>query len=337
MSGFFAVGILFWALVGVAAAAPQHYMDEAGNELQIVEQDGFAALRLIASTRTLLISGDLGRNGNAFLFMMADTPAAGAAQEPDTGWKVTGTVDLFKTSARVKVERYGPEKAAPGPGAESLIPPARGLYRRVNAAERLRRARLENEGAESILTAARDRVQGVKQPGLQAILERDPASRKEREAIAREVARSVDEHRPPVEVPDYWQTLAELGRMRARFLVAASGIEAPAGRFGEYIDDSGGTVVFSDPGAGETRNLPFEIFVVRGPTAHTGSLAGTARFLDAGLAEFVDGNQEAFEEGKPATVRFRFQGHVLTVEAERTKYYHGARAFFHGTYYRVAE
>jgi hypothetical protein len=83
--------------------------------------------------------------------------------------------------------------------------------------------------------------------------------------------------------------------------------------------------------------LRFEISVVRGPTAHTGSLSGVAKFTEPDLAVFVDSNEEAFDEGQPATLRFRFQDHELIVEAEHTSYYHGARAYFDGTYYRLPE
>ncbi|RFC47077.1 MAG: hypothetical protein DVB23_001262 [Verrucomicrobia bacterium] len=327
-----------WCLGAVphAAAVPvQHYMDAAGNELQLVEDGGadFGTLRVITPSRTLFISGDLVKERDGFSFAMPDEAARNEAEEPDRGWKVSGTVDSARNSARVKLERYGEGNGGPG----TRVPPSRGLYHRVKPAERLRRAREENERAEESLVSARERVRGVSHSGLKAILEGETSWREEREEIGRMVAESVDEKRAPAEVPDYWQTLAELGRLHARLLIGASGIQAPEGRFAEYMDDSGGMIVLLDPGQGGERSLRFEIRVVRGPTAHTGSLVGTAQLIGPDLAEFVDENEDAFQDGKPAILRFRFRGHELVVAGERTGAYHGARAFFDGTYYRLAE
>ncbi len=97
---------------------------------------------------------------------------------------------------------------------------------------------------------------------------------------------------------------------------------------GIYDDDNGGTLVISE--AGEL-TFAFEILVVRGPTAHIGELAGIAQ-ITGETATFVDTNEEAFIDGNPCRLTFTFEGGWLKVTGENTSYYHGARAYFDGTY-----
>ena len=97
---------------------------------------------------------------------------------------------------------------------------------------------------------------------------------------------------------------------------------------GIYDDDNGGTLFISE--AGEL-TFAFEILVVRGPTAHTGELSGIAQ-ITGETATFVDTNEEAFIEGNPCRLTFTFVGDRIEVKGENTLYYHGARAYFDGTY-----
>lgn len=97
---------------------------------------------------------------------------------------------------------------------------------------------------------------------------------------------------------------------------------------GIYDDANGGTLTISD--AGEL-TFAFEITVVRGPTAHTGEIAGVAQIAGE-TATFVDTNEKAFIDGNPCRLTFTFEGGWLKVTGENTHYYHGARAFFDGTY-----
>jgi len=97
---------------------------------------------------------------------------------------------------------------------------------------------------------------------------------------------------------------------------------------GTYDDANGGTLTISD--AGEL-TFAFEITVVRGPTAHTGEVAGIAQ-ITGETATFIDTNEEAFIDGNPCRLTFIFEGGWLKVTGENTSYYHGARAYFDGTY-----
>lgn len=100
---------------------------------------------------------------------------------------------------------------------------------------------------------------------------------------------------------------------------------------GVYDDANGGTLTISD--AGEL-TFAFEINVVRGPTAHLGELAGIAEIAGE-TATFVDTNEEAFIDGNPCRLTFAFENGWIVVTGENTQYYHGARAYFDGTYERV--
>ncbi|MFQ3578502.1 MAG: hypothetical protein SNJ52_05775 [Verrucomicrobiia bacterium] len=80
--------------------------------------------------------------------------------------------------------------------------------------------------------------------------------------------------------------------------------------------------------------MNFESFVVRGPTAHIGSIEAVATMLTENHARFVDTDADNFVEGQPATIDFFFSGHELEVRGENTLAYHGMRASFDGTYYK---
>ncbi len=97
---------------------------------------------------------------------------------------------------------------------------------------------------------------------------------------------------------------------------------------GIYDDAFGGTLTISD--ATEV-TFAFEMTVVRGPTAHIGEIAGVAQIAGE-TATFIDTNEEAFIDGNPCRLTFTFEGDWIKVTGENTHYYHGARAYFDGTY-----
>jgi len=323
-------------LPSVLAAAPAvYFMDDQGNELLVLRDDEipYASLRVVSPAATILISGDLEDEDGKLSFQMSAGLGADEELVTQAGWKVTASLDPAQSRAQVVLETFGKSVT----GLPLLLPSANGSYKRVQTEERLRRAREENQLAEAALAAARERVAKVEHPGLQEILKSQGVWEDERLENARLVAESVDEKTASGDVPDYWQTMAEMTRARAQLLLAASGLEARPGFTGHYIDDAGGAIELSVGEGASPKTLAFEISVVRGPTAHTGALAGVAEFKEPDLAVFVDKNEEAFSDGRPATVRFRFRAHELVVEGENTSFYHGLRAFFDGTYYRLPE
>ncbi|MEO0416209.1 MAG: lysozyme inhibitor LprI family protein [Verrucomicrobiota bacterium] len=99
---------------------------------------------------------------------------------------------------------------------------------------------------------------------------------------------------------------------------------------GEWNDGYDGSLWI---GAIRGREAPFLISCVRGPTAHVGELAGTA-VINGNIAR-VTIREEGMEEETWLT--FIMRGGKLEVIGQNTQYFHGARAYFDGEYYRVGE
>lgn len=132
--------------------------------------------------------------------------------------------------------------------------------------------------------------------------------------------------------PDYWEAMADLTKERAEFLRAAFNPALPKGMTGEYQDSYGGALQLEETAQG----LVFSINVVRGPTTHTGGLSGVAT-LKGRIALYKE-KVEPAEDRKPCELIFAFSdGHIVKVTGKNTGYYHGARAYFDGTYLKVAK
>jgi len=327
--------LLAWSLLTalLPAAPAQYYMDERGHELLILQDDEIpiGGLRVVSPTETLLVSGDLEEQDGTLSFQMSAGMDPEETEAPRAGWKVRATLDPDKTRAQVTLETFGKSLT----DRPLLLIPANGTYKRVTAAERLQLAKAEHQQAEALLATARERVASVDHPGLKELLKDQGLWEDERLETARFTAETVDDQQAPDQVPDYWQTMAEMSRMRALLLVAASGLDAPKTISGLYADDAGGAIELAADESTPPKTLRFDITVIRGETAHTGAISGVAEFRSPTEAVFVDTDKEAFSGDMPATLRFHFKGHELVIEAENTSFYHGARAYFDGTYYHL--
>jgi len=124
--------------------------------------------------------------------------------------------------------------------------------------------------------------------------------------------------------PDYYETAAELTQARADWLRGR--ISNDTELTGLWIDSYGGTLEVVQ----EKDHLLFVIEVVRGPTFHTGSLAGVATWNDP-LGWFSDKGRH---NDKPEETNLAFvrHGSLLELIGANTSYYHGARAYFDGGY-----
>ena len=100
---------------------------------------------------------------------------------------------------------------------------------------------------------------------------------------------------------------------------------------GLWSDSFGGTLEIIQ----EKERLLFEISVVRGPTYHTGSLAGVATW-HAPLGWFSDKGRDK-EKTEESNLVFVSRGTVLEIIGANTSYYHGARAYFDGDYCKVGK
>jgi len=126
----------------------------------------------------------------------------------------------------------------------------------------------------------------------------------------------------------YYDTAAAMTQSRADWLRARVKNEDES-LTGVWTDSYGGTLEIVQ----EKKKLFFTIEVVRGPTFHTGSLAGIATW-NSPLGWFSDKgrNQEKTDESNLAFVA---RGNVLEIVGANTTYYHGARAYFDGEYCKV--
>ena len=132
--------------------------------------------------------------------------------------------------------------------------------------------------------------------------------------------------------PDYWEAMADLTKERTEFLRAAFNPALPKGITGVYQDSYGGALQLEETPQG----LVFSINVVRGPTTHTGGLSGVAAVK--GRAALYKEKVGPAEDRKPCELTFAFSdGHIVKVAGKNTGYYHGARAYFDGTYFKVAK
>jgi len=136
----------------------------------------------------------------------------------------------------------------------------------------------------------------------------------------------------PKQSADYWESMASLTKSRIEFLEAAFDEGLPKGISGSYEDSFGGSLNLEERADG----VVFQIEVVRGPTSHTGGLAGLASLK--GDAAYYKEKVEAGDDREPCELSFSFsKGHIVRIDGKNTDYYHGARAYFVGIYYKVGK
>ncbi|HEX4630094.1 MAG TPA: lysozyme inhibitor LprI family protein [Chthoniobacterales bacterium] len=123
----------------------------------------------------------------------------------------------------------------------------------------------------------------------------------------------------------YYQAAADLTESRANWLRGRIS-KGDDSLTGVWIDSFGGTVEIVQ----EKERLLFTIEVVRGPTFHTGSLAGVASW-NWPLGWFSDKGHDK-EKTEETNLVFIQGGNVLKIIGANTSYYHGARAYFDGEY-----
>lgn len=123
----------------------------------------------------------------------------------------------------------------------------------------------------------------------------------------------------------YYEAVTELTLSRADWLRGRirNGDDSLTG---VWVDSFGGTIEIVQ----EKERLLFDIDVVRGPTFHTGSLAGVATW-NWPLGWFSDKGRDK-EKTDETNLVFIQSGNVLKIIGANTSYYHGARAYFDGEY-----
>ena len=136
----------------------------------------------------------------------------------------------------------------------------------------------------------------------------------------------------PAASVEYWRWMAALTRARCEMLAIWDGKTAAPGLDGEYSDGFGGLLSIADSGPD---SLGFTLSVVRGPTAHTGEITGTAK-RNGARATFTDADLPADQRGDPpCEMDFSIIGKRIEITSRNSQFYHGARAYFNGTYYKL--
>jgi uncharacterized protein YecT (DUF1311 family) len=127
----------------------------------------------------------------------------------------------------------------------------------------------------------------------------------------------------------YWQTAASLTETRAQWLRRLADNEDDP-LTGLWTDGDGGSLEIVE----RNGKLFFVFSVVRGRSLHVGAIGGTAHW-NRPLGWFTDKGRE---EDKPEESNIAFvekEAHLEVIGAN-TSYYHGARAYFDGAYYKIA-
>lgn len=203
---------------------------------------------------------------------------------------------------------------------------ASGEYKLVPTDELTRRAQKRFDAADALLNqrykAVQAKLSEKKSGELKALQKQWIESR---DYKAERVARELDEK--ATHNLDYWDEMHSLTVTRVEFLDAFSGKNVKPGLSGEFFDYHGGTLTLTP----KQQGLGFTFEVVRGPTAHLGNVEGVAKFnADKSKAIWID------PENKECKISFTFsESRIAEVTEENTDDYHGARAYFSGTYYKV--
>ncbi len=129
---------------------------------------------------------------------------------------------------------------------------------------------------------------------------------------------------------EYFSTAATLTASRTAWLKGLIAKDTGTSLTGVWTDSYGGSMGIVE----EDGKLNFSIEVVRGPTAHLGSIAGLAAWNDP-IGWFSDKGRDKTKEDE-TNLSFVLRDGKMQLTGANTSAYHGARANFDGDYVRVA-
>lgn len=158
---------------------------------------------------------------------------------------------------------------------------------------------------------------------------------KQREWLESRDSRALESSPAPTDLAEakrsaaYWETAASLTEARALWLRRLADNEDDP-LTGLWTDGDGGNLEIVE----RPEKLLFVFHVVRGPSAHVGVLAGTAHW-NTSIGWFSDKGREA-DKREETNIAFIAKDRHLEVAGANTSYYHGARAYFDGNYYKIA-
>lgn len=134
----------------------------------------------------------------------------------------------------------------------------------------------------------------------------------------------------PLTSPDYLQAAADLAEVRTEFLRAVAKQEVVDSLTGVWSDSYGGHIEILE---GDGR-IYFILECVRGPTSHLGALAGQAAWNQT-IGWFSNKGRDDGDD-QETNLSWVLSGNRLEIKGANTSPYHGARAYFDGTYVKVA-
>jgi len=129
---------------------------------------------------------------------------------------------------------------------------------------------------------------------------------------------------------EYLGAAAELADMRTVWLRGLIREPADENLTGEWTDSYGGSIEIVE----REGHLHFTIQCVRGPTSHVGGLAGSAVWNQS-IGWYSDKGRDK-DKTDETNLSFNLRERKLEVIGANTGYYHGARAYFDGSYVKVS-
>ncbi|WP_395748178.1 lysozyme inhibitor LprI family protein [Prosthecobacter sp.] len=133
----------------------------------------------------------------------------------------------------------------------------------------------------------------------------------------------------PLDAPEYLQAAAGLEDERTEWLKGLIHDWKDDTISGVYSDSRGGRVELEE----KDGHLYFSISVVRGPTSHGGEISGDAVW-NAPIGWYSDKGEDK-DKTDETNLSFIYRNRKLEITGANTSYYHGARAYFDGTYVKV--
>ena len=133
----------------------------------------------------------------------------------------------------------------------------------------------------------------------------------------------------PLDAPEYLQAAAGLEDVRTEWLKGLIHAWSEEGLSGKWSDSYGGSIEIVE----KDGRLFFHIECVRGPTSHSGDLSGVAVW-NSPIGWFSDKGLDK-DKTDETNLSFVLNGKKLQITGANTGYYHGARAYFDGSYVRV--
>ncbi len=197
----------------------------------------------------------------------------------------------------------------------------------------LKKAKADHAKADAKLNVAYKAAMAAMEDAGKAELKKDQRAWLEyRDDLAKaQVHEAADDIEKPESSAAYWDMMAGLSDERTEWLGSYTK-ELPEGLTGEWMDSHGGHVYLQERKDG----VAFGIDVVRTRAFNLGGIGGLAKKTATG-ADYTE-KVPADEKREPCKLTFTVDASGnLEVKSENSEPFHGNRAYFDGTYRKVAK